>query len=69
MEDVRIRKLVIDLKTQESVLQSISPKVISVREKIKAEISRIQKEINKLRSENGTPLNRTKGVENFIDKK
>lgn len=66
MEDVRIRKLIIDLKTQESIFNSVSPKVISVREKVKKEIQRIQKEINKLRLENGTPLNR---VKSSIDKK
>jgi hypothetical protein len=46
------RKLFITLKGLESDLSSISPKVISVREKIKKQISEIQLRINKIREEN-----------------
>lgn len=59
-ENEKIRKLWIDLKTQEGILNSISPKMVGIREKIKKEISRIQIEINKLRKKEGTPLNRIK---------
>lgn len=51
-ENLEIRKLFITLKELERDLSSISPKVISVREKIKKQISEIQLRINKIREEN-----------------
>lgn len=58
MESVEIRKLFIHLKNLEKDLGSISPKVVSVHERIKKEISETQERINKLRKLEGTPLNR-----------
>ncbi len=60
MEDVEIRHLFMSLKEKEKDFQSISPKVESVRNKIKEEIRQIQLKINELRKKNGTPLNREK---------
>lgn len=58
MESVEIRKLIISLKEKESDFGSISPKMELTRNKIKKEITELQLRINKLRKEEGTPLNR-----------
>lgn len=51
MESLEIRKLWISLKEKEKDFGSISPKVESVRNGIKKEITEIQLKINKLRKE------------------
>lgn len=58
MENLEIRKLIISMKEKEKDLQSISPKMISIREKLKKEISEFQHKINNLRRIEGTPLNK-----------
>jgi hypothetical protein len=53
MESLQIRKLFISLKEKESEFGSISPKVESVRNKIKEEIRQLQLKINELRKLEG----------------
>lgn len=62
MESIEIRHLFMSLKEKEKDLQSISPKVVDLREKIKNEISDLQKRINELRIKEGAPINRPKRI-------
>ena len=56
IEDKEIKRLYLDLKGYERDFQSISPKVVELRNKIKEKIRQTQLKINAIREKNNIPL-------------